>query len=116
VIGRAPDARPPLLIGREGELARLWHHFASSATGYTGVVLRAGEPGIGKTRLLDALTERASQAGATVLRGVASEAEGMPPYLPFLEALGQHIRTASPEVLREQAGALAPFWRRSCLN
>src|SRR5260370_37382860 len=31
----------------------------------------------------------------------------MPPYLPFLEALGQHIRTATSHIVREQAGALA---------
>jgi len=42
-----------------------------------------------------------------VLRGGASEAEGMPPYLPFLEALGQHIRMTTPYIVREQAGALA---------
>ena len=31
----------------------------------------------------------------------------MPPYLPFLEAFGQHIRTAMPEDLRAQVGPLA---------
>jgi imidazolonepropionase-like amidohydrolase len=31
----------------------------------------------------------------------------MPPYLPFLEALGQYIRTAVPDELRAQAGASA---------
>jgi DNA-binding CsgD family transcriptional regulator len=45
--------------------------------------------------------------GAPVLRGGASEAEGMPPYLPFLEAFGQHIRTATPDELRAQTGAMA---------
>ncbi len=64
-----------------------------------------GEPGIGKTRLLTEVAARASHAGLTVLYGGASEAAGMPPYLPFLEALGHFIRTASTEVLREQVGA-----------
>ena len=41
------------------------------------------------------------------MRGGASEAEGMPPYLPFLEALGQHIHTATSDTLCEQTGALA---------
>ena len=66
-----------------------------------------GPPGIGKTCLLDAMAAHARQQGVPVLRGGASEAEGMPPYLPFLEALGQHIRTATPHIVREQAGALA---------
>jgi SAM-dependent methyltransferase len=42
-----------------------------------------------------------------VLRGGASEAEGMPPYLPFLEALGQHIRAATPDEVCAQTGAMA---------
>jgi len=71
------------------------------------VVLIEGPPGIGKTCLLDAMAAHARQQGVPVLRGGASEAEGMPPYLPFLEALGQHIRTATPNIVREQAGAMA---------
>ena len=55
-------------------------------------------------KLVGRITE---QSGRLVLRGGASEAEGMPPYLPFLEALGQHIRVATPDRLREQTGELA---------
>ena len=33
----------------------------------------------------------------------------MPPYLPFLEALGQHVRSAPDAALREQAGPTAPI-------
>jgi tetratricopeptide (TPR) repeat protein len=32
----------------------------------------------------------------------------MPPYLPFLEALGSYIRVTPPEQLRDQAGTMAP--------
>ncbi len=39
-------------------------------------------------------------------RGGASAAEGMPPYLPFLEALGGYIRTAPLEQLRTQSDAI----------
>jgi DNA-binding CsgD family transcriptional regulator/tetratricopeptide (TPR) repeat protein len=53
------------------------------------------------------VADRAEQTGAPVLRGGASEAEGMPPYLPFLEALGQHIRAATPDEVRAQTGAMA---------
>jgi predicted ATPase/DNA-binding CsgD family transcriptional regulator len=70
------------------------------------VTLLAGDPGIGKTRLLDAVASEAARGGMAVLRGGASDAVGMPPYLPFLEALGQHIRSSSVEDLREQTGAL----------
>ena len=61
-----------------------------------------GELGIGKTRLLDEVATRTIQDGAIVLRGSASESEGMPPYLPFLEALGRHIRTIPLNELHKQ--------------
>ena len=72
------------------------------------VVLLAGEPGIGKTRLLDEIAVRTAHQGAVVLRGGASEAEGMPPYLPFLEALGSYIQDALLDRLREQVAAASP--------
>ncbi|MBX5449925.1 helix-turn-helix transcriptional regulator [Thermogemmatispora sp.] len=94
------------LVGRERELAWLRSLEEKSRTGCLQVALIAGEPGIGKTRLLRELARWARQQGTTVLQGGASGAEGMPPYLPFLEALGQHIRNASMDALRLQAGAM----------
>lgn len=70
--------------------------------GHAAVVLLVGEQGIGKSRLLREFAKHALQDGATVLAGGASEAEGMPPYLPFLEAFGQYIREAPLGQLREQ--------------
>jgi len=86
------------------------NHYEAAKGGRARVVLVTGEPGMGKTRLLDEVALCTVQDGAVVLRGAASEAEGMPPFLPFVEALGRHIRmtqedqlcrqvTAAPEVL-----------------
>jgi predicted ATPase len=97
----------PVLVGRQRELDSLWNQFEQSITGRLRVTLVAGEPGMGKTRLLREVARRAERTDAHVLRGGASEAEGMPPYLPFLEALGQHIRAATPDELRAQTGAMA---------
>ncbi len=97
----------PFLVGRQRELDSLWSQFEESLAGQLHVTLIAGEPGIGKTRLLQEVARRAEQMGALVLHGGASDAEGMPPYLPFLEALGQHIRATTPDVLRAQAGEMA---------
>src|ERR1700736_3048996 len=91
-------------VGRERELALIWNPIEAARNGNARVILLAGELGIGKTRLLQEFAVRAVQDGATVLWGGASESEGMPPYLPFLEALGSYIRTASLEQLREQGG------------
>src|SRR5215831_12320679 len=95
------------LAGRKRESDALWTRFEAAATGRLNVFLIAGEPGIGKTSLLDTFAARATAAGARVLRGGASEAAGMPPYLPFLEALGQHVRATPPDDLRGQTGDMA---------
>ena len=102
-------ARIARLVGRQREFGLLWSQFEAARTGATRVTLIGGEPGIGKTRLLSAFARRASEQGATVLHGGASQFDGMPPYLPFLEALGQQIRAASEDDLRAQVGQLAPI-------
>jgi DNA-binding CsgD family transcriptional regulator len=96
----------PSLVGRQHECEILRHQLARAGD-ETRVVLIAGEPGIGKTCLLTWIGAQAGQQGATVLRGGASQADGMPPYLPLLEALGQYVRSAERGLLREQAGPLA---------
>ncbi|HET8843466.1 MAG TPA: AAA family ATPase [Ktedonobacteraceae bacterium] len=98
---------PSHLSGRQDELARLWHQFEQTTVGRFHAILLAGDPGIGKTSLLEAIAGRAEQVGALVLRGGAFQADGMPPYQSFLEALGSYIRTASPAHLREVAGPMA---------
>lgn len=94
------------MLGREGDFQFLWQRYKESTTGRPGVVLLSGEPGIGKSYLLTRLALNAERDGAIVLQGGASDAEGMPPYLPFLEALGQYIREAPLERLRSEAGGI----------
>jgi hypothetical protein len=65
----------------------------------------SGDPGLGKTWFLDRIAEHAEARAATVLRGGALEAEGMPPYRPFLEALGAYVRRSPRDVLQAQLGA-----------
>jgi DNA-binding CsgD family transcriptional regulator len=88
--------------GRQDYLGLLWSHYQRTRVGHASVVMVVGEPGIGKTHLLAHLARRAAQEGAIILQGLASDIEGMPPYLPFLEALGHYIRTAPLDQLREQ--------------
>src|SRR5262249_52509677 len=78
-----------------------------SIAGQLRVVLLAGEPGIGKTRLLREVAWHAEQTGLVVLRGGSSDAEGMPPYLPFLEALGPYVRAAPPDTVCTRLGPMA---------
>jgi predicted ATPase/DNA-binding CsgD family transcriptional regulator len=88
------------IVGRQQELALVTNHYETAREEHTCVVMITGEPGIGKTCLLDEVARRATQDGAVVLRGNASEAEGMPPFLPFLEALGWYIRVTPDDQLR----------------
>src|SRR5438067_1444191 len=73
----------PRLIGRAHEFALLCSRLEDAAQGRLAVVMLAGEPGTGKSRLMEEVATWACAAGGTVLRGGSSEAEGMPPYLPF---------------------------------
>jgi DNA-binding CsgD family transcriptional regulator len=99
----------PALVGRQPEAALLWRHFEAAISGQCGIACVTGEPGIGKTRLLEEMAARAARTGAVVLWGGASAVEGMPPYLPFLEALGGYIQVTAPDRLRDQIGPAAPI-------
>ena len=92
------------LVGREAELVSLLGQLTRAGRGEGGVALVAGEPGIGKTRLLAELAERATRDGWTVLAGHAYDTEGMPPYLPFREALQLHLRDCPRDALTVYLG------------
>lgn len=100
----APIDANASLAGRHEEISLLSQSLHAAAQGQLAVALLTGEPGIGKTRLLETLAQRAQAEGFIVLRGGAFEAEGMPPYLPFLEALGDHVRRAPTEQVRAELG------------
>ncbi|SDM07708.1 helix-turn-helix transcriptional regulator [Nonomuraea jiangxiensis] len=73
---------PPALVGRAGELARV----EEAVAGGCRLVLIDGEPGMGKTRLLEHLVERAHAAGRTVLAGSATEFESLVPFGMYVDA------------------------------
>jgi DNA-binding SARP family transcriptional activator len=75
------------LVGRDAERRRLDRCLAALGSGTGGVVLLAGEPGIGKTALLDELAHRARSTSVPVARGRCLEQEGAPPFWPWLEVL-----------------------------
>ena len=82
------------LIGREKESALLEQRLGEAVAGDGGLVLLAGEAGVGKTRLVAELAEGAS---ASVLRGAASQ-DTTPAYGPIVAALRFHLR-ADPHAL-----------------
>jgi len=66
------------------------------------VILLAGDPGIGKTRLIAELARRAHESGAVVLAGHSPE-DTLVPYQPFLEALRHYVLSLSSAELRATA-------------
>ena len=90
----------PVLVGRQEELSQLEDALLSANRGDGRFVLLAGEAGIGKTRLATELTRRARKLGCDVLWGSCSEAELALPYLPFVEAVGNHLGEQDPAALR----------------
>ncbi len=56
------------LVGRTQELALLWERWSEARAGEGQVVQLLGEPGIGKSRLLEALRERLDEGAHTRIR------------------------------------------------
>jgi DNA-binding winged helix-turn-helix (wHTH) protein/tetratricopeptide (TPR) repeat protein len=113
---------PPLLlaksavdfVGREGELVLMQDVWQRAKGGRHQLLLIAGEPGIGKTRLSLEFARSRGAEGSTVLIGYSDE-ENLVPYQPFVECLGWYFRNCPQAELRNQlaaiggGGELAPF-------
>ena len=95
------------MVGRDEELSIVEDALLSALRGDGGAVVVGGEAGVGKSRLVHELTRRALRLGCTVMSGVCSEAELSLPYLPFLEAIGNHLSTQDIAALRERLGPAA---------
>jgi predicted ATPase/DNA-binding XRE family transcriptional regulator len=98
------DSTPIPLAGRARELARLAQHLVGGAGEAPPLLLLAGEPGIGKSRLLRETAQRAFVEGWTVLEGGCHRQSGQEPYTPMLDALAGYLHRQSPAQGR---GALA---------
>jgi DNA-binding winged helix-turn-helix (wHTH) protein/tetratricopeptide (TPR) repeat protein len=121
-----------VLVGREAELAQLHEWWEKARTGERQVVFITGEPGIGKTTLVDAFLsgvrsreefgvqnseprtqnpELPSTPGLWLGRGQCLEQYGEgEPYLPVLEALGQMCRGPDGRQVVLVLAQYAPTW------
>jgi DNA-binding SARP family transcriptional activator len=114
LIAAPPEARPrPPLTGRSAELARLAATWERARGGRGQIVLVEGEPGEGKTRLIEELVARARLDEATVAAARAVPAERDEPWSAatglLLGGLGDApgLSTAAPAALAALA-ALTP--------
>lgn len=95
------------LIGREDELAQLEEFWNRAERGEGHLVLLSGEPGIGKTRLVEELSALANLRGALVLEGHFHPELGVT-YLGFREALQDYLRSIPADRARAFIGSSAP--------
>ncbi len=99
---------PGPFVGRERELRELVRGLDAALAGEGRLFLISGEPGIGKSRLVEQLARRARDRGAEVIVGRCWEAGGAPAYWPWVQALRTYVRDRDPELLRSQLGRGAP--------
>jgi predicted ATPase len=103
----------PRTVGRDQELAALRSAFDEVAAGRGLIVGVSGEPGIGKTSLVEEFIARLVAAGevATVLRGKCSERlAGTEAYLPVFEALDDLLQNRTIGSFGEMLRTIAPTW------
>ena len=93
-------------MGRAGELGSLERILDELDRGCPGAIEVAGEPGIGKTRLLRELAARAGARGHLVLSGAASEFEHDLPFSVFVDALDEYVAGLEPDRLAVLDGAV----------
>lgn len=109
-----PDPRlfPSPIVGREEELRQLQAWLGQALGGQRQVVFIRGEPGIGKTTVVDAFLERVQARGKVrVGRGQCVEQYGEgEAYLPVLEALEQVCRAPDGQPVKQFLSQHAPTW------
>ncbi len=101
-----------IFIGREGELSRLQSCLAEVLRGERQLCFIRGEPGIGKTTLVDAFIEQlAPSLPVWPGRGQCAEQYGAgEAYLPLLEAFGRLGREPGGEDVIATLAQYAPTW------
>jgi len=101
-------ARRPAPVGREHELARLHGALAAAVAGRRTAVMVRGEPGVGKSTLVDAfLADADALAGVGQCLGHRGPGE---PYMPVLEALGALARGPVADAVVAALAQRAPTW------
>ena len=106
-----PGSTGPI-VGRDAELSRLEDLYHSALAGHTQFVLLAGEPGIGKTTLVNSFLDRISRDhDAHVIQGQCVVHYGkQEAYGPVLEAISTFYRDQNDTGFIRDMERHAPGW------
>src|SRR5262245_21087483 len=112
IEARGPRRPVPGIVGRSAELASLHGWLDEAGRGERRLVFVTGEPGIGKTALVDVFLADLDAAGhVAIAQGQCIEQYGAgEPYLPIIEALGRLCNGHDRERLRALLARHAPTW------
>src|SRR5262245_44264488 len=104
--------RPVTMVGRDRSRALLETALESARRGQRQVVFVTGEPGVGKTTLVDAFQRRAAErASVRISRGECVEGfGGKEAYYPILGALGRLLCDSNHDQLIVTLARYAPTW------
>lgn len=100
-----PRMRPalsPLLVGRDDLLVHADRRISEAAAGHGALLLLAGEPGIGKTRLVGATIHKARAAGFRIAKGDLAPQDILVP----LASIFDLARTMQPEAFGDLGAEL----------
>src|SRR5262245_6164674 len=113
----APDAppgpEPAILVGRDGELARLQALLKQARGGQRQIVFVGGEAGLGNSALVDAALRLTRAGPDRVLIGYGQCVEQCgqrEPYMAVLEAVERLSQGSSAHRLQSALRAVAPSW------
>jgi class 3 adenylate cyclase/tetratricopeptide (TPR) repeat protein len=97
-LGSLPANR---VVGREPEMGTVLQIVETVMRGTGRLLLLAGEPGVGKTRLAQEVTLVLRDRGFRISAGRCYEPQQAVPYYPFVEALTRLYATAPAGIRRE---------------
>jgi DNA-binding SARP family transcriptional activator len=99
------DAPGSVFIGREPELGQLLRGLDRALAGHGSLFLVGGEPGIGKSRLVDEFARDCRERGMNVVWGRCWEGKGAPAFWPWVQLLRSCLRGTEPAALLSEVGS-----------
>ncbi|HVF41010.1 MAG TPA: protein kinase, partial [Gemmatimonadaceae bacterium] len=112
-VSRIPAAaQGGVVVGREPEMQTLSEAFQAVAGGRGSMVCVSGEPGIGKTTLIEEFLRKmsASEPFSLVMGRCSERLAGAEAYLPLLDAIDEAMHADSSGKVRFALDSIAPTW------